>query len=143
MPPYTEQKIVHGGRQSMPLMYENAPGGATYSEATLTLSYPRDWTENDVSALVIWFRGIANNAAESVYVSIANSSGTPMTVVYSNTDAAKIGSWTRWVIQLQTLADQGINLTNVNTITVGLGTKGAMTTPGGKGTVYFDDIALY
>jgi hypothetical protein len=44
---------------------------------------------------------------------------------------------------LQTIAEQGIDLTNVNTISLGLGTKGAMTTPGGTGTVYFDDIALY
>jgi hypothetical protein len=143
MPPYAEQKIVHSGLQSLPLMYENAPGAATYSEATLTLSYPRDWTENDVSALVIWFRGIGNNAAEPLYASVANSGGAAVMVVHSDANAALAGVWTRWVIQLQSLADQGIDLTNVNTIAVGLGTKGAMTTPGGTGTVYIDDIALY
>jgi hypothetical protein len=143
MPPYAEQKIVHGGLQSMPLMYDNAPGAATYSEATLTLSYPRDWTENSVSALVIWFRGKGNNAAEPLYASVANSGAAAVTMTHSDANAALAGVWTRWVIQLQTLADQGINLTNVNTIAIGLGTKGAMTTPGGTGTVYIDDIALY
>jgi len=143
MPPYAEQKNVHGGLQSMPLMYENAPGAATYSEATLALSYPRDWTENDVSALVLWFRGTGNNAAEPLYVSVANTGGSAATVVNDDANAALAGSWTRWVIQLQSLADQGINLTDVNTIAVGLGTKGAMTTSGGTGTVYIDDIALY
>jgi hypothetical protein len=63
-------------------------------------------------------------------------------VANSNANAAQIGTWTRWVIQLQTLADQGIDLTNVNTISVGLGSKGG-TAAGGKGTVFFDDIALY
>ena len=143
MPPYAEQKIVHSGLQSMPLMYDNAPGAATYSEATKTLAYPRDWTENNVSALVIWFRGRGNNAAEPLYVSAANSGGAAVTVTHSNENAAIAGSWTRWVIQLQTLADQGIDLTDVNTITIGLGTKDAMTTPGGTGTMYIDDIALY
>ena len=143
MPPYAEQKIVHGGLQSMPLMYENAPGAATYSEATLTLGYPRDWTENGVSALVIWFRGMGNNAAEPLYASVANSGGAAVTVTHSDANAALAGAWTRWVIQLQTLADQGIDLTNVDKIAIGLGTKGAMTTPGGTGTVYTDDIALY
>ncbi|MBN2315964.1 MAG: hypothetical protein JXM79_18705, partial [Sedimentisphaerales bacterium] len=136
-------KNVHGGLQSMPLMYDNAASASKYSEATLILSYPRDWTEHDVSALVLWFRGKANNAPEPLYVSVANSGGTSVTVTHSDANAALAGSWTRWVIQLQSLADQGINLTGVNTIAVGLGTKGAMTTAGGTGTVYIDDIALY
>jgi hypothetical protein len=143
MPPYAEQKNVHGGLQSLPLMYDNAPGAATYSEATLTLSYPRDWTEHDVTALVLWFRGTGNNAAEPLYVSVANTGGSAATIVNDDANAAVAGSWTRWVIQLQSLADQGINLTDVNTIAVGVGTKGAMTTAGGTGTVYIDDIALY
>ena len=142
LPPYAEQTVVHGGLQSMPLMYDNAPGAAAYSEATLTLSYPRDWTENDVGALVIWFRGRSDNAAEPLYVSVANS-GLAVTAVNSDTNAALTGPWTKWVIPLQSFADQGIDLTNVDTITIGLGTRGTMTTPGGTGTVYFDDIALY
>ncbi len=143
MPPYAEQTVVHGGLQSMPLLYNNAPGAAAYSEATLTLSYPRDWTESGVSALVMWFRGRTDNAAEPLYVSVANSGGAAVMLTHDDVNAAQTGPWTRWVIPLQTFADQGINLTNVDTISVGLGTKGAMTTAGGTGTVYFDDIALY
>jgi hypothetical protein len=41
------------------------------------------------------------------------------------------------------LADQGIVLTDVDKIALGLGTRGNTTTPGGKGKMYFDDIALY
>jgi hypothetical protein len=74
---------------------------------------------------------------------VANTGGSAATIVNDDANAALAGSWTRWVIQLQSLADQGINLTDVNTIAVGLGTKGAMTTAGGTGTVYIDDIALY
>ncbi len=54
LPPYAEQTIVHSGSQSMPLSYDNSVG---YSEATLTLTYPRDWTENGVNTLSLWFRG--------------------------------------------------------------------------------------
>ncbi|MFB0555551.1 MAG: sugar-binding protein, partial [Phycisphaerae bacterium] len=54
LPPYAEQRIVHSGIQSMPYFYDNSVG---YSEATHTLTYPRDWTENGVSTLSIWFRG--------------------------------------------------------------------------------------
>jgi hypothetical protein len=56
MPPYAEQTIVHGGSQSMPLAYNNV-AGVTNSEAELTLTYPRDWTEEGVSQLSLWFRG--------------------------------------------------------------------------------------
>ena len=49
-PPFAEQTIVHGGSQSMPLAYDNSVGK---SDATLTLTYPRDWTEKGVDTLTI------------------------------------------------------------------------------------------
>ena len=143
LPPYAEQMIVHSGLQSLPLRYENAPDAATYSEATLTLGYPRDWTESGVSALVIWFRGRLDNAVEPLYLSVANSGSAAVMTVHNDANAAQKGTWTKWVLLLQTLADQGVDLTDVDTLTIGLGTKDTMTTSGGSGTVYFDDIALY
>jgi hypothetical protein len=54
-----------------------------------------------------------------------------------------IDTWTEWVIPLQTFADQGISLNNVDRIAIGLGTKGNITIPGGAGKMYIDDIRLY
>ncbi len=55
---YTEETIVHGGNQSMPLTYDNNKSGfAFYSETELTLIAPRDWTEEGVANLSLWFRG--------------------------------------------------------------------------------------
>jgi len=62
---------------------------------------------------------------------------------YDDTNVAQIRDWTKWVIPLQAFADQGIDLMNVDKITVGLGNKAGTTTVGGTGTMYFDDIALY
>jgi hypothetical protein len=59
-----------------------------------------------------------------------------------NPDAAQIGFWTRWNIDLQIFADQGVNLANVNTITLGLGNR-SNPVAGGSGMMYFDDIRLY
>jgi hypothetical protein len=57
-PSYTEETIVHGGSRAMPLFYDNNKQGFfKYSEAELTLTYPRDWTENGINTLTIWFRG--------------------------------------------------------------------------------------
>jgi hypothetical protein len=55
---YTEEGIVHGGSQSMPYWYNNdKPDKTNYSEAKKTLSFPRDWTEEGVKALSLWFQG--------------------------------------------------------------------------------------
>jgi hypothetical protein len=138
-PSYTEETIVHGGSQAMPLAYDNDKQGFfKYSEAELTLTYPRDWTENGVNTLTIWFRGNSDNAAEPIYVALNGSA----VVVHDNPDAALTTEWTQWNIDLQAFADQGVNLTNVNTIALGLGDK-KNPQAGGSGVAYFDDIRLY
>jgi hypothetical protein len=118
----------------MPYRYDNAN---KTSEATMTLVYPRDWTEEGVTKLSLWFRGSSANAAERMYIALNGNA-----VVYHNDpDAAQTGRWTEWVIDLS--AFQGVDLTNVNTITIGFGTKGSPAADGGTGTMYFDDIRLY
>jgi len=141
---YTEETIVHGGRQSMPLSYDNNKQGyAYYSEVEKTLSYPRDWTEEGVGVLTIWFRGQSDNGAEPLYVAIANIGGAPVIVAHEDPVAAQVDVWTKWEISLQAFADQGIILTDVDKIAIGLGTQGNLMTPGGAGKMYFDDIRIY
>jgi len=134
-PPFAEQTVVHGGRQSMPFSYDNSVG---YSEATLTLTYPRDWTEKGVTTLTIWIIGDAANAAETLYVALNGNA----IVTNDNPNAAQVDTWTEWNIDLQVFADQGVNLTNVDTISLGLGNKNNPLA-GGSGMMYFDDIRLY
>jgi len=135
LPPYAEQTIIHGGVQSMPYRYDN---NLKTSEATLTLTGQRDWTAEGVAKLSVWFRGASANSAERMYVALNGNA-----VVYHDDAAAtqKTG-WTQWIIDLQAFADQGVNLANVNTLTIGFGTKGSPAA-GGTGTMYFDDIRLY
>ncbi|MFC1633349.1 LamG-like jellyroll fold domain-containing protein [Planctomycetota bacterium] len=142
MPPYTEQTIVHGGAQSMPLLYVNE-AGVTNSEGSLPLTVLRDWTTAGVGELSLWTRGSSANAVEPLYVAISNAAGTPAVVANDDPAAAMVGVWTEWRIPLQAFTDQGINLTNVDKIAVGLGSKSGLAAPGGTGTIYFDDIRLY
>ena len=132
---YVETTIVHGGGQSMPLFYDN---NFKYSEATMTLVSPRDWTAEGVGVLSLWFRGDASNAAERMYVALNGSA----TVYHDNPDAALINEWTQWTIDLQEFAAKGVNLANVNTISIGFGDKNNLQV-GGSGMVFFDDIRLY
>ncbi len=133
-PTFAETGNVHGGAQSMPLSYDN---NFKYSEATMTLTQ-RNWTEEDVGILSLWFRGDADNAAERMYVALNGSA----VVYHDNPNAAQLTAWTQWTIDLQDFAAQGVNLANVNTITIGFGDKNNLQA-GGSGMVLFDDLRLY
>jgi hypothetical protein len=134
-PPFAEQTIVHSGNQSMPFEYNNAVGK---SEATLTLTANRDWTVKGVDTLTVWYIGSASNAPETMYVVLNGSAP----VSSDNPDATQAGVWTQWNIDLTRFADQGVNLSNMSSITLGVGNR-ANPTAGGAGKLYFDDIRLH
>jgi hypothetical protein len=129
--PFAERTIVHGGRQSMPLFYDNnkAP---RISEAERTFQPPQDWSKFGITTLVIWFRGDPNNTAAPLYAKI---NGTK--VVFNNgAPSTAFGLWKQWNIDLASL---GTNLKSVKTLTIGVGDG----TAGGTGTLFVDDILLY
>ena len=134
LPPYAEQTIVHSGAQSMIYSYDN---NLKTSEATLTLVHPRDWTEEGVAKLSLWFHGSSANSAERMFVALNGNAA----VYHDDPAVTQKAKWTEWTIDLQAFADQNVNLANVNTITIGFGTKNSPAA-GGTGTMYFDDIGL-
>ncbi|MCP4256345.1 MAG: hypothetical protein GY774_02325 [Planctomycetes bacterium] len=141
---YTEETNRHSGAQAMPFFYDNNKQGfAKYSEAELTLSASRDWTEADVVELSLWLHGDPANSAERMYVAVSNTAGQAAVVYNDDPGAATTDAWTEWVVPLQTLADQGINLTNVDRIAIGVGTRDNNTVAGGSGKMLIDDIRLY
>jgi hypothetical protein len=87
------------------------------------------WTDQDV--------GMLSNLPERMYVSLNGTA-----VYHDNPDAALIDTWTQWIIPLQIFADQGVDLANVETISIGFGDKNNLQ-EGGSGTMFFDDIRLY
>jgi len=108
---------------------------AVFSNVTITGTVSGQWANQDI--------GITSNDAEPLYVAVSNTAGQPAVVVHDDPAATTIDTWTEWVIPLQVFADQGIDLTNVDRIAIGLGTAGNMTTPGGSGKMFFDNIRLY
>jgi hypothetical protein len=111
---------------------------AVFSNVTSDGTGP--WIDEDI--------GITSNGAESMYVAISNNNGTTGTVYYDDNDnvdpnATLIDEWTEWNIDLKDFSDQGVDLTDVNDIAIGFGTKGNVTTPGPSGQIYIDNIRLY
>jgi regulation of enolase protein 1 (concanavalin A-like superfamily) len=127
-----ETAIVHGGRQSMPLYYDNS-GGTGYSEAVRTFEDPQDWSKHGITTLVIYFHGDAENVAAPVYAKI---NGTK--VLFNNGVASTaLPVWKQWNIPLSSLT--GVNLKSVKSLTIGVGDGKT----GGTGTIFVDDIRLY
>jgi hypothetical protein len=102
----------------------------------------RDWTTAGVAELSLWFKGSSSNAAEPIYVAISNAAGAPAIVANDDAEAALALGGGELRVPPQAFADQGINLTNVDELAIGLGGKGGAAA-GGSGTIYVDDIRLY
>jgi hypothetical protein len=115
------------------------PDAAT--EATFSnVSFPDtnvdpEWTNQDV--------GMLSNVPEPMYVAVTDNTGAPAVVYHEDPNAAVIDTWTEWTIPLHVFTDQGVDLTNIDKIAIGLGGKGDVTTLGGSGKMYFDDIRIY
>jgi hypothetical protein len=108
---------------------------AVFTNVTTTGNVTGQWADQDI--------GILSNDTEPLYVAVSNSNGTSAIVVNDDPAAAQINTWTEWVIPLSVFADQGINLTDVDSIALGLGTRDNTTVAGGAGKMFFDDIRLY
>jgi hypothetical protein len=89
-----------------------------------------EWASQDI--------GLLTNDNEPMYVVLNNTA----VIYHDDPNAATIDQWTEWNIPLQSFADKGINLTNINSLGIGLGDRDG-TEPGGKGILYIDDIRLY
>ena len=124
---YGETTIIHGGKQSIPLAYDNT-AKPYYSEAVRTFATPQDWTASGIKSLSLWFQGVAGNGGQ-LYVKINSTK-----VAYDG-DAADLArtAWQVWNVDLSKAG----KINSVRSLTIGIEGTGA------KGTLYIDDIRLY
>ena len=137
-PPWIERTIAHTGTESMSFSYDNAVGKSEATADTDNLAIGQDWTIEGVETLSLWFIDDSANAPETMYVVLNDTAG----VEHDNPNATQADVWTEWRIDLQEFADQGVDLTNVNSITIGFGNRNNPVASG-SGWMYFDDIRLY
>ncbi|MFH1718308.1 MAG: MBL fold metallo-hydrolase [Planctomycetota bacterium] len=108
---------------------------AAFSEVSFPdTSVDVQWAHQDV--------GILANTPEPMYVAVADSAGTAAVVYHDDPNAAVIEAWTQWTIELKKFADLGVDLTDVDRISIGFGDRDNPQA-GGSGRMYFDDIRLY
>jgi hypothetical protein len=135
---FGETGIVHSGKQSMPMDYNNVKA-PFYSEAYQEFSPTQDWTANGLADLKLDFRGLGNNGAGALYVVVEDSSSKSAVVIHPDPAAVTAGTWTAWKIPLNSLT--GVNLARVKRLYVGVGDR-ANPVAGGAGRIYIDDIRV-
>ena len=87
--------------------------------------------------------GMPTNSPEDLYVMVEDNAGATAVVINSDSPTAVQSSvWKQWTIDLQAIADQGVNLANIKNLTIGVGSRAA-SAPGGTGTLFIDDIGLH
>ena len=108
------------------------PCTGVFSNVTLTTTGgDQPWMDQDI--------GIETNAIEPMYVALNGSEP----VYNEDANAVIANTWTEWRIPLQAFADKGVDLTNVTSLAIGVGTPGNTTEEGGSGKLFIDDIRLY
>jgi hypothetical protein len=107
---------------------------AVFSGVQTSSTVTGQWQSQDI--------GILSNSAESMYITVGNSTGTPAIVYHDDPAATQIDTWTEWVIPLQDFSSQGVNLADVDNISIGIGDRNNPE-PDSSGKMFFDDIRLY
>jgi hypothetical protein len=138
----TGTETVHSGAKAMRLEYQNQY--APYvTEATRTFADAQDWTENDVKALSLYFRGIADNVEQVMYVTLEDTATNSHKVTYPYTYACQSELWREWTIDLKNFSDAGVILAAIKKVTIGLGNgTNSGQAAEDRDTVYIDDIQL-
>ncbi len=82
--------------------------------------------------------GQAGNGPENFYVTVESGAASATINHPDGPEAIVTNDWTRWLIDLEDIAAQGVNLNAVSAMTIGLGNPAG----GGDGILYVDDIRL-
>jgi hypothetical protein len=122
--PFAEQTIVHGGKQSMPLAYNNTVS-PYYSEAEHEFGTAQNWTGNGADEVSLWTRGYPTVTATTV----AEKSG-KMTLTGAGSDIW--GNSDEFTYAYKTLSGDGV-------LTARVVSKGTGTNEWAKGGVMIRD----
>jgi len=106
---------------------------AVFSKVTITgTGSDQPWSSRDI--------GIPINDPEPMYVILKGNADAA--IYHNDPNASLISVWAEWKIPLQSFTDRGVDLTNINSLGIGIGEIDNQE-PSGVGTIYIDDIRLY
>jgi len=136
--PFAERTIVCGGKQAMPMDYNNVKS-PFYSEVEREFSSAQDWTAGGADTLALCLRGRAANAPAQVYVALEDASKHVGVVAHPEKTITTATQWTQWKIPLSDFT--GVNVAKVKKMYIGVGDR-ATPAADGSGRIYIDEIRL-
>ena len=135
---FCETTIVHGGKQSMPMEYNNV-NKPYYSEAEQEFPSAEGGGSYDIDTLVLWVRGQATNSPAPLYVGLTDVHGRTGVVSHPDPTVITLSKWTEWRIFMPEFMATGVDLMAVKKIIIGVGNRDKPV-KGGAGRIYLDDI---
>ncbi len=137
---YISEEPSHAcGKKSMSFNYYYS--GSVYAEALHTFNPAGDWARAGAKVLELFFHGQPYNSAGQMYVVLNDGSAETIIPYPGDSGDLLIDAWQPWRIELGDFND--LNLSNIESLSIGF-----CIVPGdpygmGSGTVYFDDVAIY
>lgn len=154
---YGSGAAVHSGEKAMWLEYMDdgfwGPGVyhsevyATTAGGAGTLGFQKNWQDDGVEALTLFFYGEPNNDPEPMYVGLEDTLGHLYVSNYGDyagqdSNDMTEDEWHQWDIRLVDFDSNGVDTEDVNKILIGTGYRDDHVA-GGTGNLYIDDIRLY
>ncbi|MGB2864905.1 MAG: hypothetical protein WBC05_16375 [Sedimentisphaerales bacterium] len=134
--------LASGENNSMRFEFQNQYP-PYFTEATRTFDGPQDWTAQSVEELSLSFIGEHENMEHLMYLTLEDASGQSFKAENPYTHACQSDSWRQGNIALVQFSDNGVDLTSVKKITIGLG-DGTVSAQSGEDRdhIYIDQIIL-
>ncbi|UCC21821.1 MAG: hypothetical protein JSW23_08390, partial [Planctomycetota bacterium] len=92
-----------------------------YAESERIFSPSQDWTLTAVDGLVLRFHGSSNNDPERMYLRVEDGLGHTVTMVYEDSNdliQEEWDPWHEWGINFEEFNSAGLDLTDINSITI-------------------------
>jgi len=112
----------------------NQVTSAEFSNISLTGTVSGTWEIAEVGV-----EQPEGNTVAPLYVALEDATGKTAVVTHPNTNIVGRSGWNEWQISLSDFA--GVNLSRVDTMTIGVGNP-TNPTAGGTGTIFIDDVAF-
>lgn len=115
--------------------------GLVYDEALYTFSRAQDWDKAGVKILELFFYGQPFNSTGQMYVVLNDGNSETIVPYPGDAEHLKAETWRPWRIELDDFND--LDLSNIESLSIGFCAPASDPYGIGAGTVYFDAITLY
>ncbi len=138
----TNTNNVHSCRQSLELWYSYS--NSSYTLFSNTFEKPQNWKAAGAKIIELFFYGDKDNYTNcEMYLELYDGYNT-IKFMYDDINDILNEIWQLWRIELQSIEDMNqIDLTHIESISIGIELDTNQTSSYGHGEIYFDDIILY